>query len=239
MKTKILIPKIIAIIIALYVSNASAKEKYFSFIKTKPNLTSVTSPTIAATASPSTIICSGGLTTLQASGASTYTWSSPYWIVHPTGSSVAVTPSVTTTYTVIGTSALGIQSAPQTIVVTVNSLPSINAGTNVSICSGSNTTLAATGATSYIWSPTTGLSSSTVSNPSANPTTTTIYTVTGTASNGCSNKGQVSVTVNSLPSINAGTNVSICSGSNTTLAATGATSYIWSPATGLSSATVS
>ncbi|MEI7803123.1 MAG: hypothetical protein WCI97_10785, partial [Bacteroidota bacterium] len=49
----------------------------------------------------------------------------------------------------------------------------------------------------YSWSPSTGLSSTTVSNPNASPTTTTNYTLTETVtSTGCSSTNTVIVTVN-------------------------------------------
>ena len=46
------------------------------------------------------------------------------------------------------------------------------------ICEGGVTTLTASGGTSYSWTPSTGLSNPNISTPAANPTTTTIYTVT-------------------------------------------------------------
>jgi len=67
------------------------------------------------------------------------------------------------------------------------------------ICQGDQTTLTATGAVNYSWSPTTGLSSSTGSSVLASPSATTTYTVTGTNANGTSNTAQITVTVNSNP----------------------------------------
>jgi trimeric autotransporter adhesin len=48
------------------------------------------------------------------------------------------------------------------------------------ICAGSNDTLMASGATTYTWSPSTALNTTTGATVIANPTATTIYTVTGT-----------------------------------------------------------
>jgi len=58
-----------------------------------------------------------------------------------------------------------------------------NAGSDVSVCQGNSTTLSGSGSGgtspyTYSWSPTTGLSSSTIANPVASPTTTTTYTLT-------------------------------------------------------------
>ncbi|MFY7708834.1 MAG: CUB domain-containing protein [Flavobacteriales bacterium] len=63
-----------------------------------------------------------------------------------------------------------------------------------SVCSGSSVTLTASGATSYSWSPATGLSSTTGATVTANPTATTIYTVTGT-SGSCTATQTVTVTI--------------------------------------------
>lgn len=125
-----------------------------------------------------------------------------------------------------------------TINIVVNPTPTVSAGNNTSFCAGGSVVLNASGATSYVWSPATGLSSTSVANPTANPSGTTTYTVTGTDANGCSSTSTVTVTVNQAPVISAGSNVIICAGNATTLNATGGVSYVWSPATGLSSTTV-
>lgn len=72
-----------------------------------------------------------------------------------------------------------------TAIATVNNtLVNINAGISKSICSGDSTTLQASGADLYLWSPSTGLSNTNISNPVANPTATTTYTVTGYVASG-------------------------------------------------------
>ncbi len=74
---------------------------------------------------------------------------------------------------------------------------------DVAICAGKNTQLNATttGAVSYTWTPSAGLSSTTIANPVANPTITTTYIVTSTNSTGCSDDDTITVTVNQLPSV--------------------------------------
>lgn len=86
---------------------------------------------------------------------------------------------------------------------------------------------------SFTWSPTVTSGGSTYS-PTVCPTVTTIYTLTGTSSNGCTASNTVSVLVNNTTTITA-TSPTICPGGSTPLSASGATSYTWSPATGLSS----
>ncbi len=55
----------------------------------------------------------------------------------------------------------------------------VSAGADVTICTGGSTQLQATGANSYTWSPSTGLSCTNCPNPVASPTVTTTYVVTG------------------------------------------------------------
>ena len=67
---------------------------------------------------------------------------------------------------------------------------------DVTVCPGTPTTLGATGATNYTWTPATGLNNSLIANPIASPTTTTIYTVVGTGPGvGCINTAKVTVSV--------------------------------------------
>jgi gliding motility-associated-like protein len=183
-----------------------------------------------------TAICAGGSTTLTAGGANAYSWSPATGLSATTGATVTVTPATTTTYTITGTSGLGCTGAT-TVTVTVNSNPAVSAGQNTSICLGSSTQLNATGAASYSWSPATGLSATNVANPTANPTATTTYTVTGSGSGGCNSTAQVTVTVKALPTVSAGANIAICPTQSTTLTASGASTYSWSPASTLSAST--
>jgi gliding motility-associated-like protein len=72
-----------------------------------------------------------------------------------------------------------------------------DAGPSVSIAAGASTQLNATGGTTYEWSPTSGLSGNTVANPVAQPSETTIYTVT-TVIDGCTYVDALTVDVKRL-----------------------------------------
>ncbi|MEJ8804490.1 T9SS type A sorting domain-containing protein [Pontibacter sp. H249] len=110
----------------------------------------------------------------------------------------------------------------------------VSAGLNQSICQGGEVQLSATaaGATTFSWSPATGLSSATIANPIASPAQTTTYTVTATNADGCTATAQVTVTVNPLPaaSITAEGATTICQGGSVMLNAntgSGITGYQW------------
>ena len=108
------------------------------------------------------------------------------------------------------------------VVVTVNALPSVSAGSDQTICDGSSVTLSGSGAVSYTWDN--GVTDGVAFTPSVGTVT---YTVTGTDANSCVNTDQVDVTVNALPSVSAGSDQTICDGSSVTLSGSGAVSYTW------------
>src|SRR5690606_24905716 len=170
-------------------------------------------------------------------GANSYAWAPAAGLSATNIANPVASPAATTKYIVTGTEGASC-SGRDTVIVTVNELPIVNAGTDVEICIGVSTTLNATGNGSFEWSPATGLSATNIANPVANPTTTTPYTVTLTNPAGCKNSASVTVTVNQLPLVNAGSDITICKETSTTLAATGAASYPWSPATGLSATNI-
>ena len=186
-------------------------------------------PTVTATTYPVAVICIGSVTHLMATGAgSSYSWSPVATLLPSVGTPVTAFPVVTTTYTVTATNLFGCTNTA-TVTVTVN--PSISAGPGVAICKGSPTTLTATGGSHYTWSPAATLSASTGTSVTASPAVTTTYTVTGISSFGCGNKATITVTVNPLPTVTAGPGFSICKGIPAHLAAHGALTYTWSPAT--------
>jgi PKD repeat protein len=194
-------------------------------------------PTITASPSP-TSYCQGGNSTITASGGSTYTWSPSTNLSATTGATVIANPTITTTYTVTGTNSSGC-SAAKIITVTVNPTPTITASPSpASYCPGGSSTITASGGSSYTWSPSIDLSVTNGATVTANPTVTTIYTITGKNSGGCSAIKTVTVTVNPTPTITASPSpASYCPGGSSTLTASGASTYTWSASTDLSSTT--
>lgn len=112
----------------------------------------------------------------------------------------------------------------------------VEAGTNKMICKYDSVQLVATGAVSYTWTPSATLSNAAIANPYAKPTFTTQYYVTGTTGT-CSAIDSVTVNVTILP-VYAGSDIQICVGGSGQLQATGADTYIWTPAAGLSGTTI-
>ncbi len=92
------------------------------------------------------------------------------------------------------------------------------------LCNGDSTTLTATGATIYNWSPSTTLSDSTGPTVTAKPLATQSYTVSGTDTNtGCSSTATKTVTINPNPVAIFG-NSKVCKGFATQFTDTSASS---------------
>ncbi|MCF8255950.1 MAG: PKD domain-containing protein [Flavobacteriales bacterium] len=180
-------------------------------------------------------MCVGENKDFTASGADSYVWSPALGISTTTDATVIADPVVSTTYEVVGSS-LGCNDTA-TLVLTVNPIPVVILSNDTTICSGTSAPLTANGANSYVWSPATGLSATTGAAVLVSPMTTVTYTVTGTSLN-CSSSEDVTVTVNQTPTVNVTPSAtSYCDGDSTTLVASGADTYAWTPATDLSSPT--
>ena len=157
-------------------------------------------------------ICLGQSFTMNPSGASSYTFS---------GGSSVVGPTITTNYSVSGTSSAGCVSSSAAVSgVTVIPLPviSVNSGT---ICAGDSFTINPSGASTY-----------TISGGSftVNPTGSSGYSVNGTNIAGCvSTIAAVSnVTVFALPNLSVtSTKTLLCVGETATLVVSGSNSYTW------------
>jgi gliding motility-associated-like protein len=116
---------------------------------------------------------------------------------------------------------------------TVYPKPIINAGADIFICQARGKDLTASGAVSYIWSPSAGLSATSGQTVTATPDSTRNYYVTGTSSFGCTNIDSVNVSVIYPFTMPPGTASSLCEGKSTIFTASGAKTYSWSPTAGL------
>ncbi len=187
-----------------------------------------TVPTVAINSGAAITNCGTQTITLTGSGASTYTWSTG----NTTGS-FTTAPVTSSTYSVIGKAANGCTNTAVTN-VTVNPIPNITiAGTNT-ICSGQATALTASGGVSYTWTP----GGTVASSITVNPTTTTIYNVTGSNAFGCTKTVSVQVVVNALPTVTS-SSTTICLGNTGVITAGGASTYTWNTTATTASISVS
>jgi gliding motility-associated-like protein len=191
----------------------------------KITVSAVPTPTITASNNP---VCPNVSTTLSVSGGTSYTWSNS-----STTSSISVSAASTTIYSVIVSN--GACAIDTNITLTVNTSPTVTVNPpDPSICTNDNVTLNGVGATTYIWTPTTGLSCTSCVSTVATPTATTTYTVIGSNSSGCADTNTVVVTVNTKPIVNiTPPTPTICTGGNVAFIASGANTYVWNPTTNL------
>ncbi len=177
-------------------------------------VTVIANPTPAITGNLS--ICNGSSTILDAgSGYSSYNWSSG-------GSSQTISVNTAGTYSVTVTNSNGCSgTASVTVIQSSNLTPTITGG--LSICNGSSTILdAGSGYSSYNWSNSTSLQTTTVNTAGA-------YSVTVSNASGCS--GSATVTVIQSASLSPAITgpATMCIGSTATLdAGSGYSSYLWS-----------
>jgi gliding motility-associated-like protein len=116
--------------------------------------------------------------------------------------------------------------------------PTSNAGPDTSICYNTDAFLhGSVNATNFIWTPVSTLNNPSVLDPVAHPLDTTAYILMAISPlSGCPKPVRDTVIVNVLPKIIpfAGRDTSVIVNQPLQFNATGGTSYIWSPATGLS-----
>ena len=171
----------------------------------------VTAAPNAGTLSGTEAVCMGGSTSFSSNGDAGAWTSASTGVATINSSSGAISPqsagTSVMTYTVTGTG--GCSNATANRTVTVNALPTANAGTDVAHCTGSGSSLSASGGVSYSWIPSTGLSSTSIAAPTASHTSTTTYTVTATDGNGCTDTDDIDVTVNPNPTVSAGADQSV------------------------------
>ncbi|MBS1651215.1 MAG: gliding motility-associated C-terminal domain-containing protein [Bacteroidetes bacterium] len=142
------------------------------------------------------------------------------------------------TYTVNVKDATGCNTGSAVVNVTTISANTITAN-SASYCSGGSANLTATGASTFTWSPGTGLNTTIGANVVANPASTTIYTISSTNSLGCTSTATTQVTVNLNPTLTISTST-VCVGQplNVNLS-TNAASVQWSGPSAYSSSSAS
>jgi subtilisin-like proprotein convertase family protein/uncharacterized membrane protein len=183
----------------------------------------------AINAGPDVAICAGQSTTLNATGGVTYSWNNGLGA----GNGFSVSPTATTTYTVIGTDAGGCVGT-DAMTVTVNPLPTVTVN-SPTVCAGTNATLTATpgvaGTYSYAWTVPSGATDpgnastfvATVSGTYSVIITNTTTTCVSTSASGV-------VTINPLPTVTVNS-PGICAGTPATVTASpgvaGTYSFAW------------
>lgn len=159
-------------------------------------------------------VCQGNSITLAATGTGTFNWNNN--VIN--GQSFV--PNQGGYYSVSATSPQGCV-ANDSLLITVNPLPNLDAGNDTVICGGTPILFNATGAQNYTWS------NGATNGQSYAVTNTNTFVVSGTSAAGCVAQDSISVIVNPIPNINAGPDINTCQGQTVTLNAVGGINLQW------------
>ncbi|MBA3680520.1 MAG: gliding motility-associated C-terminal domain-containing protein [Bacteroidetes bacterium] len=179
-------------------------------------------------------ICYGETTTVSASGGTSYTWSPASQVSNTSIANPAVSPTVTTIYTVTILNTTGSNNCLRTLTtsVIVNPKPTANFNYSLNPCGGGVTfnDLSSANITAWQWTLS-STATSTVQNPYNfyNGGGTHTITLIATNSDGCKDTTEQVVTVPIPPPLTVNGASIICKGTSAQLSASGGVSYAWTP----------
>jgi hypothetical protein len=126
-------------------------------------------------------------------GAGTFSSTAGLVFISTTTGEVDISGSTAGSYVITYTDT---DAATATFDLSINTIPTVTVSASVgTICDGESTILTASGANSYTWS-----NGGTGASITVSPSTTTLFTATGTDSNGCASSGGTTITVNAQDS---------------------------------------
>jgi hypothetical protein len=160
-------------------------------------------------------VCQGDSAVLTATGAPNILWNN-----NDVSNGIPFFPLNSGYVTAFATSPNGCL-ASDSVLLTINPAPAVNAGFDLFPCPGDSITLLATGANNLIWN------GSIANDTTFVPTMSGTYVVSGNDSLGCSGSDTLQVFYGTLPDLNAGPDQSVCFGQEVTLTGTGGIFMYW------------
>ena len=184
------------------------------------------------------VLCRGNSAQLFVSGTTQYQWSPLDGLNCSICNNPIAAPLISTPYVVTGTNDAGC-TASDTVIVTVIQPLKMSLSSNDSICIGQSANLLASGAVSYKWSPSQGLSSTSTPTPVASPQITTRYRVVGYDGHNCyTDTAFVVIAVGQYPTVTLGSDAVLAAGTIyplSTIVTNGPIdTWLWTPSTDLS-----
>ncbi len=198
------------------------------------NVTTITIHDLpVVTAGSNSPVCEGKPVNLTAGGGASYTWSGPGGFTSGLQNPVFNAAfNSAGNYIVTAKDQFGCVNTASTT-VSILSKPVIDVfPKSAAFCIGDSVLLTATGGISYFWTPATGLSNPASASTYAKPLSTTTYTVTATAANGCTDSLAVKISVFKKPVVYAGKDLVLINGQSAVINAvldTTNVNYFWSP----------
>jgi gliding motility-associated-like protein len=175
-------------------------------------------------------LCEGSSLVLNGSGGTTYTWYPPTALDNPTIATPTTSATSDITYVLTVADAAGCTDVDSArVTIRPNPVADVAPATGIA-CPGEAFPLTASGGVSYSWSPSTGLDDPGIADPTATLSTSTLFTVTVANAFGCTDEATVDLTIDVLPTVDAGLEQIIDFG--TSIALNGSSSsanVLWSP----------
>jgi hypothetical protein len=183
-------------------------------------------PPSPASVSGLSSVCAGTTTTFSISpvvGATSYTWTVPAGATINSGQG---TTSINVTF---GTSSGNVavtadnscgSSAPTNFAITVNPLPVVTLGSDITQCGGTANLDAQNAGSTYLWND-----NSTTQTLTASSSGT--YSVVVTTSNGCTGTDAIDVTIHAVPTVSLGSDSAQCGGTILLDAQNLGSTYLW------------
>ncbi len=149
---------------------------------------------VVSTINDATLCAGTSIPLTTTSNGTSFSWSPATGLNNSGAQSPIASPTTFTRYIV--TASLGPCTAKDTVNISVNPLPSVNAGADITLILGDEANINAIASPGiYLWTPSTGLSSTNSLITKAKPTLTTTYTLRATNDQGCTATDDVLVTV--------------------------------------------
>jgi gliding motility-associated-like protein len=179
-----------------------------------------------------TTICIGNPLTLAPQGVGgtySYTWT-PQMAVPTSTGAMTWNPVVSNEFFLLATNNYGC-SHLDSLDLTVNPLPNMGlVASSQALCPNESLTLTASGAATYSWSGP-GVTLSTTNSQTIIPTGSGVFNVVGYTAEGCVDSIQTNFTLYPKPVLTITADQDICDGQMASMTVSGATNYVWNPAT--------
>ncbi len=194
---------------------------------------------------PDTSICPGQSFQVRVSGTPglTYYWAPSTSLSSTTAMQPVVTPTATTSYTMIATlPGSGCPPDTSSFAVSVTGVAVAILTPDTSICVGQSVPIRVSGgdSLSYSWSPAIGLDSANVKDPIATPSVTTTYVVSVSSRSGCTSSASITISIVTVAVTVLTPDTAICNGASIQVIANGpaSASYQWLPTAGIPNANI-
>lgn len=193
-----------------------------------------------------TTICDGDAVQIFHTGGNpkyTYNWTPATFVSNSSIINPVITPTPAGVYPYSFTASYpGCPDSTQTLTITVEPVPTVDAGNDVIICRGDTVHLQGSVSPAgvnytYSWAPGADLDNNTILNPVFSGLTPTTLVLTATTPAGCSDDDAITVSVPSVDFLTIDGDRSLCPGQSAQLLVAGGFNYLWWPDINISATT--